>query len=423
MGLIRGRVKGITFRYAGQNIYSYHNNDLLSLVPEPNNPYDKNAVAIYDSQNHHIGYVGKEINAQVLDIINNKDYTCRIIGVYYDNYKPSIEYEINYFEKSNVNDFNPYDIFGDDTSVEDVKKINIDSQQGNNITNKSIDFDSIIEDATKLLDEGQFKDAIALLDDYLEYNNSDVFLYQGYAYYSIGNKNSLNAALKLFHKAYDLGNVKAALSIAQILIDFGKDDESYQWLKLAADNGFVEAYNNLGNCYAKGRGTDINPRLAFVCYKRSADAVFLEGIFNVALCYENGEGVVKNTQKALDYYEKAASIGDYDALFNMGFIYCNDIDGQRDLEKALECFEEYTDSCPDDPDGYYNLGKVYLLLNEYNLAIENFIETFELGSYYAAIDVGLIYLHINNKVDAKKWFTKALSLGLEEAENYLEDCE
>ncbi len=111
MGQIKSRIKGIKFKYAADNIYSYHDNDFLKLVPEPENTYDKNAIAIYDKNNHHIGYVGKEINVEVLRIMRDFSYNCYISEVYYDNETPSIEFTLDYFEKNKTDDFDPYDIF------------------------------------------------------------------------------------------------------------------------------------------------------------------------------------------------------------------------------------------------------------------------------------------------------------------------
>lgn len=49
----------------------------LELVPEPNNPYDENAIKVYiydDSESeekHHIGYVGREDNIRLNELIDN----------------------------------------------------------------------------------------------------------------------------------------------------------------------------------------------------------------------------------------------------------------------------------------------------------------------------------------------------------------
>lgn len=53
--------------------YIYNN---LELVPEPENPYDENAVKVYlydaNGEKHHIGYVGGNDNLKVKNLIKNK---------------------------------------------------------------------------------------------------------------------------------------------------------------------------------------------------------------------------------------------------------------------------------------------------------------------------------------------------------------
>lgn len=58
--------------FEGQYVY-----DIIELVPEPDNPYDKNAIKVYikdaNEKNHHIGYVKKTDNVKLLhELKNNK---------------------------------------------------------------------------------------------------------------------------------------------------------------------------------------------------------------------------------------------------------------------------------------------------------------------------------------------------------------
>ena len=109
-----GRVKGITFKYAAKHIDNYKKKDKLRLVLEPTNPYDSNAIAIYDNLKHHIGYISKDVNYQFLDFVENDDYLCEISNVYYDSENPSIEFILLYDLKKDINRSNsifPIDVF------------------------------------------------------------------------------------------------------------------------------------------------------------------------------------------------------------------------------------------------------------------------------------------------------------------------
>jgi len=52
--------------------------DTLTLIPEPTNPYDSNAVKVM-SADHHLGYVAKEACADILAFIATyPSHVCRI---------------------------------------------------------------------------------------------------------------------------------------------------------------------------------------------------------------------------------------------------------------------------------------------------------------------------------------------------------
>ena len=133
------------------------------------------------------------------------------------------------------------------------------------------------------------------------------------------------------------------------------DEElSFYWSHLAAEQDFGPAQNNLGNKYAKGRGTLFDGKEAIRWYTKSAEkkipealgnlgycrlcgecierdpekavALLKEAIalakpgrengrthYNLARCYERGEGIGKNLKKAVELYRKAVELGCEDA--------------------------------------------------------------------------------------------------------------
>lgn len=94
--IIVKRIKGITQHYAKDHMCQYKKGDFLRIVPEFDNPYDHNALAIYDDSNHKLGFIDKNSNVEVYNAIKNVDYVCIITSVYFDYTKPSIEFEIIY---------------------------------------------------------------------------------------------------------------------------------------------------------------------------------------------------------------------------------------------------------------------------------------------------------------------------------------
>jgi len=66
----------------GKPIYRYNYvNKPVKLIPEPNNPNDKNAVAVYFA-GELVGYISRDDNQRILDILNNRSikYISGFIG-------------------------------------------------------------------------------------------------------------------------------------------------------------------------------------------------------------------------------------------------------------------------------------------------------------------------------------------------------
>ena len=406
MGQIRGRIKGIKFRYAADNIYSYHENDILCLKPEPDNPYDENAIAIYDMHNHHIGYIGREINAEVLSIIRNHSYNCFISKVYYGYDTPSIEYTINYFDKKSNDDFNPYDIFGD--ADEDIKTSKVAKNKKNDL----------IELSYELTAEGKYLDVVNLLKNYCETDNAEILYLLGSAYLGL-NKESI--AINYLKKSDYLGNINAKCMLGNYYYSKEEYARAYKFLKPAADNDFIWAYVNLGQSYLNGLGVDQNPRLAFLYFKKAADAGISEGYFNLAICYDEGKGTPQNLDKAIEYYEKAANLDNKDAIFNLGVLYYESQGKYHDVDKAISYFNEYLNYCDDDFGAYNYLGLIYYEKGDFDNSIKNLKIAVSLGDSKSAFNLGVIYTQPNNRnvFESKKWFKKAAEMGNEEAYKYL----
>ncbi|MGB5878679.1 MAG: tetratricopeptide repeat protein, partial [Thermoanaerobaculia bacterium] len=74
--------------------------------------------------------------------------------------------------------------------------------------------------------------------------------------------------------------------------------------------GLPEAMNELGACYATGKGVGEDLRQAAEWFRKAGKAGDLNGSFNLALMYVRGEGVEQDTRKAYEWLERAASAGD-----------------------------------------------------------------------------------------------------------------
>jgi TPR repeat protein len=64
--------------------------------------------------------------------------------------------------------------------------------------------------------------------------------------------------------------------------------------------------SNLGWCYYKGIGTDVDKQKAFELYQKAANLGNDTAQYNIANMYEYGIGVKKDIDQAIYWYEKSA---------------------------------------------------------------------------------------------------------------------
>jgi TPR repeat protein len=81
-----------------------------------------------------------------------------------------------------------------------------------------------------------------------------------------------------------------------------------------AENGDVEAQNNLGTCYAKGEGVPKDSAEAVKWFRKVAEQGFAEAQYNLGICYDEGKGVSKDSAEAVKWYRKAAEQGNEKAI-------------------------------------------------------------------------------------------------------------
>jgi len=75
------KVRGVTFENRQENIAKLSGNEPIKIVPEPENPYDENALAVhvaYAGEIFHIGYVPKENAALLAPFLEGEALTGQI---------------------------------------------------------------------------------------------------------------------------------------------------------------------------------------------------------------------------------------------------------------------------------------------------------------------------------------------------------
>ena len=113
-------------------------------------------------------------------------------------------------------------------------------------------------------------------------------------------------------RAADGGNVQALNALGSIALQEALQREnvstnglvsilksSFSCFQKAAAKKDPNGYINLGTCYLRGFGCNMDMGLAFMCFKAAADAGHPEGMDNISACYQFGHGVEKDMERSL----------------------------------------------------------------------------------------------------------------------------
>lgn len=87
-----------------------------------------------------------------------------------------------------------------------------------------------------------------------------------------------------------------------------------------AESGDEKAQTELGVCYIKGDGVELDLKKAVFWWQKAADQNFAEAQYYLGLCYVNGSGVEKNNEKAKELWTKAAENGNKKAKTKLKYL-------------------------------------------------------------------------------------------------------
>lgn len=137
-----------------------------------------------------------------------------------------------------------------------------------------------------------------------------------------------------------------------------EDDKNYEdvafWYRKAADKGSAEAQNNLGVCYAKGKGVARDYTQALYWFRTAAAQDNHLAQSNTGNFYRCGNGVEQSWAEAVKWYKRAADGGDATGQFWMGYVYYYGYEVAKNDERAqywlLKALANETDPPLDDLD-------------------------------------------------------------------------
>lgn len=175
------------------------------------------------------------------------------------------------------------------------------------------------------------------------------------------------AAMKLYRRAADLGNLRARTNIGE-MFQLGWSvqpnlDEAVLWYRLAAQNGWPNALDTLANLYRKGKDAE-------------------------------GKGLEQNLTEAIRLYRVAAELKSSNAMNNLGQLYLSGDLGEANVAEGVRWLTEAADQ--GNRFAPYNLARTYrdgkLVKRDYALALTLFERSADLGFAPARIAIGRMYL-------------------------------
>ncbi len=204
-------------------------------------------------------------------------------------------------------------------------------------------------------------------------------------------------------------------------------ENAVRYFRKAAEQGHAQAQNNLGVCYANGKGVEKDVYEAVKWYRKAAEQRYVLAQYNLGVCYENGKGVEKDVYEAVKWYRKAAEQKYASAQFNLGGCYANGAGVEKDMDKAVKWYRKAAEQkCAP---AQNNLGVCYKngkgVEKDVYEAVKWYRKAAEQGDAQAQFNLGVCYISgagvVPNKQEAMKWIRKAAEQGHPQAKEILEN--
>lgn len=115
----------------------------------------------------------------------------------------------------------------------------------------------------------------------------------------------------------------AQYQLAVSLLKEGKNEESFSWMKKAADAQYTKACNNLGIYYLLGIGTAKRSETGYEYLMKAVSRGDARANFNAAALKFHGIGTGSDRNKAIDLLTTASRLGNTNASLQLSYDYIN----------------------------------------------------------------------------------------------------
>jgi TPR repeat protein len=156
-------------------------------------------------------------------------------------------------------------------------------------------------------------------------------------------KKNPSRACVLYREAGNLGHVGAQNQLGLCFAagrGAPKDEvEAYNWFRRAAEGGNAVGQYNLAQAFATGGGISRHAESAVYWAQKSADQGYPKGICRLGIFYREGEGIAANPAEAAKLFRKGADKGDEWCMALLGDAYENGTGLDKDLRQARLWYE------------------------------------------------------------------------------------
>jgi TPR repeat protein len=141
-------------------------------------------------------------------------------------------------------------------------------------------------------------------------------------------------AEELFYRSVQL-NLRAERAVGEAKAGLQREHVEMLHRMVEVDPHFVEAQNNLGHMYEKGKGVEKDAVQAVHWFRKAAEQGGAQAQYNLGVMYLNGEGVKKDAVQAVRWFRKAVEHGDANAQAHLGFMYGEGEGVKKDAVQAV----------------------------------------------------------------------------------------
>ena len=127
------------------------------------------------------------------------------------------------------------------------------------------------------------------------------------------------------------------LGLIYLTTVFSKEEQAVELFRKASAKGHQRATYNLGACYFKGKGVELDYGKAFELFKQVANTdAYAQTMIGV--CYLYGHGVDKNYKEAISWLERGSENSETSANLHLAYAYSKGLGVERDETKALQLY-------------------------------------------------------------------------------------